>query len=196
MRVVEEEVVRHENAERGCCSWVAPLGRSALRTTRIAGWRLRRSSLVIVRYTAVLSGFDGCPRNVERWLSRAFGSGRVEDWRAGLGRCLCSLLTRPFVCECHNISTMPRFQPPPRRTQRADSPHYALLCASHQGLWDLSCTPSWYQRGRRTGPAKQCRLCRTPHKRHYAECRVMPSAAWFHGFSHRFNPTRGLIDSA
>jgi Transposase len=46
--------------------------------------------------------------------------GRVEDWRAGVGRSLCSLLSRPFVCECHSISTMPRFQPPPRRTQRAD----------------------------------------------------------------------------
>jgi hypothetical protein len=33
---------------------------------------------------------------------------------------LCSLLSRPFVRECHTISTMPRFQPPPRRTQRAD----------------------------------------------------------------------------
>src|SRR5450759_605869 len=65
--------------------------------------------------------------------------GRVEDWRAGLGRCLCSLLARPFVCECHTISTMPRFQPPPRRTQRADLPHCALLFASPQDLWDLSC---------------------------------------------------------
>src|ERR1700738_3437733 len=46
--------------------------------------------------------------------------GRVEDWRAGVGRSLCSLLSWPFVCECHTISTMPRFQPPPRRTQRAD----------------------------------------------------------------------------
>ena len=46
--------------------------------------------------------------------------GRVEDWRAGLGRCLCSLLSRPFVCECHSISTMPRFPSPPRRAQRAD----------------------------------------------------------------------------
>jgi hypothetical protein len=46
--------------------------------------------------------------------------GRVGDWRAGLGRCSCSLLARSFVCECHTISTMPRFQPPPRRTQRAD----------------------------------------------------------------------------
>src|SRR4029077_3378848 len=26
-------------------------------------------------------------------------SGRVEDWRAGLGRCLCSPLPRPFGCE-------------------------------------------------------------------------------------------------
>ena len=26
--------------------------------------------------------------------------GRVEDWRAGLGRSLGSLLSRPFVCEC------------------------------------------------------------------------------------------------
>jgi len=47
-------------------------------------------------------------------------AGRVEDWRAGVGRSLCSLLSRPFVCECHTISTMPRFQPPPRRTQHAD----------------------------------------------------------------------------
>jgi hypothetical protein len=65
--------------------------------------------------------------------------GRVEDWRAGLGRCSCSLLSRPFVCECHSISAMPRFQSPPRRTQRADFPLYALLFASPQGLWDLSC---------------------------------------------------------
>ena len=66
-------------------------------------------------------------------------TGRVGDWRAGLGRCSCSRLSRSFVCECHNISTMPRFQPPPRRTQHADFPHYALLFASRQGLWDLSC---------------------------------------------------------
>ena len=64
---------------------------------------------------------------------------RVGDWRAGLGRSSCSLLARSFVCECHTISTMPRFQPPPRRTQRADFPHYAPPFASCQGLWDLSC---------------------------------------------------------
>jgi hypothetical protein len=66
-------------------------------------------------------------------------TGRVEDWRACLGRCLCCLLSRPFVCEGHNISTVLRFQPPPRRTQRADFPHCALLFASPQGLWGLSC---------------------------------------------------------
>ena len=65
-------------------------------------------------------------------------SGRVEDWRAGLGRSLGSLLARPFVCECPSISAMPRFQPPPHRTQHADFPHYAPPFASLQGLWDLS----------------------------------------------------------
>jgi hypothetical protein len=62
--------------------------------------------------------------------------GRVEDWRAGVGRCLCSLFSRPFVCECPSISTVPRFQSPPRRTQRADFPLYALLFASPQGYHD------------------------------------------------------------
>jgi hypothetical protein len=37
---------------------------------------------------------------------------RVEDWRAGLGRSLCSPLSRSFVCECHSISTMPTFPVP------------------------------------------------------------------------------------
>jgi hypothetical protein len=55
----------------------------------------------------------------EEFRPRAL-SGRVGDWRAGLGRSSCSLLARSFVCECHTISTMPRFQPPPRRTQHAD----------------------------------------------------------------------------
>src|SRR5271157_1917946 len=73
-------------------------------------------------------------------------TGRVGDWRAGLGRSSCSLLARSFVCECHTISTMPRFQPPPRRTQHADFPHCALLLASPQGLWDLSCR-SRFRRG-------------------------------------------------
>jgi hypothetical protein len=80
----------------------------------------------------------GCPisRSLTTYCVRL---GRVENWRASLGRSLYSLLSRPFVCECHTISTVPRFQPPPRRTQRADFPHYALLFASPQGLCDLSC---------------------------------------------------------
>jgi hypothetical protein len=49
-----------------------------------------------------------------RFLSPLIG--RVGDWRAGLGRSLCSPLARPFARECHTISTVPRFQPPPRRT--------------------------------------------------------------------------------
>src|ERR1700682_4233056 len=65
--------------------------------------------------------------------------GRVEDWRAGLGRSLGSLLSRPFVCECPTISTVPRLQSPPRRTQLTDFPYYAPPFASCQGLWDLSC---------------------------------------------------------
>ena len=37
------------------------------------------------------------------------------------------------------VLTVPRFQPPPRRTQRADFPLYAPPSASCRGLWDLSC---------------------------------------------------------
>jgi hypothetical protein len=33
-------------------------------------------------------------------------------WRGGLGRSLYSLFARPFVCECHKISTMLRFHIP------------------------------------------------------------------------------------
>src|SRR6516165_9334240 len=53
--------------------------------------------------------------------------GRVEDWRACLGRCSCCPLSRPFVCECHNISTVPRFQP--RHVERSvRSSRTALSC--------------------------------------------------------------------
>ena len=57
-------------------------------------------------------------------------TGRVEDWRAGLGRSLCSLLSRPFVCECHTISSVPRFQPPDvERSVRIS--RTALSCLLH-----------------------------------------------------------------
>ena len=32
-------------------------------------------------------------------------------------------VSRPFVCGCHNISSMLRLQFPPRQTERADLPH-------------------------------------------------------------------------
>jgi hypothetical protein len=75
--------------------------------------------------------------------------GRVEAWRAGLGRYSGSLLARPFVCECPTISTMPRFQAPPRRTQHADFPHYAPPFASCQGLWTYPAGAT-FSRSRRT----------------------------------------------
>ena len=48
---------------------------------------------------------------VKKWLA-PLGQSRVEVWRGGLGRCLCSLLARSFVCGCHIISTMLRFHTP------------------------------------------------------------------------------------
>src|SRR5208337_490167 len=68
------------------------------------------------------------------------GEGKRSDWPSlKPPRPSSTLLARSFVCECHTISAVPRFQPPPRRTQHADFPHCALLFASPQGLWDLSC---------------------------------------------------------
>src|SRR5229473_8623416 len=36
------------------------------------------------------------------------------------------------------VPPAPRFQPPPRQTQRADFPHGAFLLGACEGLWDLS----------------------------------------------------------
>jgi hypothetical protein len=69
---------------------------------------------------------------------RGSESGRVGDWRAGLGRSLCSPLPRPWLRGVTASRPCLRFQFPPPRTQSADFPHYAHLLASHQGLWDLS----------------------------------------------------------
>ena len=54
----------------------------------------------------------GRPRSACRRPPRSNGHSRVEVWRGGLGRGLCSLLARPFVCGCHIISTMLRFHTP------------------------------------------------------------------------------------
>src|ERR1700674_1956695 len=47
--------------------------------------------------------------------------------------------SRPGAPVGRGISTVPRLQPPPRRTQHADFPHCAPPSASCRGLWDLSC---------------------------------------------------------
>jgi hypothetical protein len=52
----------------------------------------------------------------------------------------------PFRLRVSHHLDMPRFQPPPRRTQHAAFPHCALLFASPQGLWDLSCRGDFRQR--------------------------------------------------
>ena len=81
---------------------------------------------------------DSVAGPAEPGVRRNRGDGRGAGRLARrLGRSLCSLLARSFVCECHTISAVPRFQPPPRRTQHADFPHCALLFASPQGLWGL-----------------------------------------------------------
>src|ERR1700730_11414904 len=63
------------------------------------------------------------PDEVEQALHLAFGpsrvNGRVEGCRADSVR---------------DTSTVPRFQPPPRRTQHADFPHCAPPFASCRGL--------------------------------------------------------------
>ena len=51
-------------------------------------------------------------RPISRESGIMFSESRVERWRGGLGRSLYSPLARPFVCECHNISTMLRFHLP------------------------------------------------------------------------------------
>ncbi len=70
-----------------------------------------------------LWSYDGTLDRIHHALyveCREQGEREASPTAAGVGRSLCSPFSRPFVCECHTISTMPRFQPPPRRTQRAD----------------------------------------------------------------------------
>ena len=78
--------------------------------------------------------------------------GRVGDWRAGLGRSLCSLLARSFVCECHTISTVPRFQPPPRRTQHADLSGSSAIAGFRPHRSHRAALPQWaLQKGPEAG---------------------------------------------
>ena len=137
-------------AAQSQCGGMSALGGSgrAASKEKVRVWVESRCGAVALGRTYLLPPLSsGGALVVRPWLRFHIPLiGRVEDWRAGVGRSLCSLLSRPFVCECHTISTMPRFQPPPRRTQRADFPHYALLFASPQGLWDLSCRSDFRHR--------------------------------------------------
>jgi len=56
--------------------------------------------------------------------SRMRGPGRVEDWRGTPGG---SLAVSAFPASCRLGSPWARLQPPPRRTERADFPHSAVL---------------------------------------------------------------------
>jgi hypothetical protein len=79
----------------------------------LMAWFQSRSSLTSPRLRFTLGStpkFSSSRQLIESRLPSRPGelhpeslTGRVGDWRAGLSRCLCSPLTRPFVCECHNI---------------------------------------------------------------------------------------------
>jgi hypothetical protein len=62
--------------------------------------------------------------------------GRVEEWRH-TRRSGLSVAPR-FLWECLNNRTVAGFHSPPRRTERADFPHSALLLASQEDLWDAA----------------------------------------------------------
>jgi Homeodomain-like domain len=76
--------------------------------------------------------------------------GRVEDWRAGVDRSLCSLLSRPFVCECHTISTMPRFQPPATSNAACGFPRTTLSCLLRLKAYGTYPAGATFGIGRRT----------------------------------------------
>ena len=104
------------SSARDAAPEIAPAGREGGKSTQMVESRCGAVALGRTYLLPPLS--SGGASMVPPWLSFHL-IGRVEDWRAGLGRSLGSLLSRPFVCECPTISTMPRFQPPPRRTQHA-----------------------------------------------------------------------------
>src|ERR1700674_4717484 len=113
-------------------SWSRPrrLGDGVNIAARLIGILLRRMSLELVesRCGAVALGrtyllpplSSGGASMVPPWLRFHIPLiGRVEGWRADSVR---------------DTSTVPRFQPPPRRTQHADFPHCAPPFASCRGL--------------------------------------------------------------
>jgi len=67
-------------------------------------------------------------------------TGRVEDWRAGLGRSLYSLFSRPFRLRVSHYLDRATFPAPATSNAACGFSRTALLLfASPRGLWDLSC---------------------------------------------------------
>src|SRR5215831_18788233 len=56
---------------------------------------------------------------------------RVGDWRAGLGRCLCSLFPRPFGCEVSQHRDHATFPVPATSNAACGFPACTLTCLLH-----------------------------------------------------------------
>jgi hypothetical protein len=85
--------------------------------------------------------------------------GRVEEWRH-TRRSGLSVAPR-FLWECLTNRSVAGFHPPPRRTERADFPHSALLLASQEDLWDAAnwrCFQSWFLTSIYSTPSNHFRL--------------------------------------
>src|SRR5262249_58825556 len=81
----------------------------------------------------------------ERQRTGGVARGSVTPPRSGVGRQTGALaVAGGFQAELFRLRggftlpPWPRFQLPPRQTQRADFPHCAFLLGSCEGLWDLS----------------------------------------------------------
>ena len=101
---------------------------------------MQNSQLILTR---LLSGPGRFPQRRSVSTSRSSVGSRTGAPTSGAGGC-----SSVFALAAVRLPSS-RFQPPPRRTERADFPHSALLRASHQGLWDLS---SWERFRRGTAP--------------------------------------------
>ena len=109
-------------------------GGSRRKARGVDGESARRATIVSGHYAAYVFCVPDPLSLVKFRLRRspfAMRRCRVEDWRAGLGRSSCSLLARPFVCECHSISTMLTFPIPATSNAAHGFPAYTLTCLLH-----------------------------------------------------------------
>ena len=77
-----------------------------------AGVELQGWAQIEPWFRQVLKRPTHSPEELEAWLAIPYQTGRVEEWRGGLGRGLFSPVARPFVRGCPTISTVPRFHSP------------------------------------------------------------------------------------